>query len=67
MVRVRGVGSERIDDPLPNQPGTDPRQRLKDTLRALNRHQEYPVLRFSGDGTGTGVLWSWIGSDARRG
>lgn len=47
----------RIDDPLPPQLNHDPKQRLRDTLRSLNRNQKIRRLVFKGDGTGQGVLW----------
>jgi len=47
----------RIDDPLPPQPGQDPKRRLHDTIKCLNRKQEHPLLNFRGDGTGEGVIW----------
>lgn len=49
--------ASRIDDPLPQSPNTDPKARLHDTIRSLNRNQARPLLRFRGDGTGTGVTW----------
>lgn len=48
---------ERLDDPLPPRPELDPRARLQDAIRNLNRALACPVLRFGGDGTGTGILW----------
>jgi hypothetical protein len=50
----------RIDDPLPQRPGVDPKERLHNTIRALNRHQRHRLLRIKGDGTGEGVLWEII-------
>ncbi len=50
----------RIDDPLPPTPETDPKRRLSDAIKCLNRKQLNPLLRFSGDGTGEGVLWDLI-------
>ena len=47
----------RITDPLPPVPEIDPKRRLQDTIKSLNRCQKTSVLRFSGDGTGEGVLW----------
>ncbi|MBI2481666.1 MAG: hypothetical protein HYV60_24380 [Planctomycetia bacterium] len=48
----------RIDDPLPPLPDTHPKQRLRETIRSLNRHQKSLLcVRFKGDGTGEGVLW----------
>jgi hypothetical protein len=47
----------RIDDPLPHERDLDPRQRLHDTIRSLNRHHRHTLLRFFGDGTGEGVGW----------
>jgi hypothetical protein len=35
----------------------DPKVRLHDTIKALNRHQVFEVLRFLGDGTGRGIAW----------
>jgi hypothetical protein len=46
-----------IDDPLPQVPGIDAKQRLHDAIKNLNRHQTHRLLRFSGDGTGEGVRW----------
>jgi hypothetical protein len=47
----------RIDDPLSGQEGRIGRDRLHDTIRGLNRHQERPLLWFGRDGTGEGVTW----------
>jgi len=47
----------RIDDPLTNHGEDDPRQRLHDAIRALNRCQKKRLIRFRGDGTGCGVVW----------
>ncbi len=47
----------RVDDPLMPHPEIDPKRRLHDTIKSLNRHQINPLLRFYGDGTGEGVLW----------
>lgn len=47
----------RIDDPLAPIADQNPKQRLHDTIRSLNRAQQSPLLRFAGDGTGEGVLW----------
>lgn len=48
----------RIDDPLPPAPRLVPKRRLSETISALNRHQRNPLLRFSADGRGLGVIWS---------
>jgi hypothetical protein len=50
----------RIDDPLSNQPDQDPKQRLHDTIKNLNRHQVHRLLVFEGDGTGEGVQWRQV-------
>lgn len=47
----------RIDDPLPQHPDLEPKRRLHDTIKSLNRHQQNRLLRFLGDGTGEGVRW----------
>ncbi len=57
----------RIDDPLPPLPHLDPRRRLHDTIKALNRKQKNLLLRFMGDGSGEGVRWEFVtagGEDA---
>ena len=46
-----------IDDPLPLHSERDPKQRLHDTIRSLNRNQKARLLRFKGNGTGEGVIW----------
>jgi hypothetical protein len=47
----------RIDDPLPPTPEIDPKVRLHDTIKSLNRHHLQRVLRFCGDGSGRGIRW----------
>ncbi len=49
----------RVFDPLHPQEDQEPKQRLRETIRALNQHQRPPMLRFFADGTGQGVLWAW--------
>jgi hypothetical protein len=46
----------RIDDPLIPHPKIDPKRRLHDTLKCLNRKQINACIKFRGDGTGQGVL-----------
>jgi hypothetical protein len=57
--------THRIDDPLRPEPGQDPRQRLRSAIKQLNRHQENPLLRFSGDGSGRGVVWQSLVQTAK--
>lgn len=47
----------QIDDPLPHQPALPPKQRLHDAIKALNQNQINRLLRFSGNGRGTGICW----------
>jgi hypothetical protein len=47
----------RIDDPLSPLPQLDPRRRLHDTIKALNRKQKRDLIRFMGDGSGEGIRW----------
>jgi hypothetical protein len=47
----------RIDDPLPPCPDISPKMRLHNTIKSLNRNQKHALIRFTGDGTGEGVLW----------
>jgi hypothetical protein len=50
----------RIDDPLSPLPQLDPRRRLHDTIKALNRKQKQFLIRFMGDGSGEGVRWELV-------
>ncbi len=47
----------KIVDPLPQENGLEPKRRLGDTIKCLNRNQFSRLIRFRGDGTGEGVLW----------
>jgi hypothetical protein len=47
---------EAVDDPLPHDPDIDPKRRLHDTIKRLNRHQRWPALSFHGNGNGEGVV-----------
>jgi hypothetical protein len=47
----------RMDDPLPPKSQQDPKQRLHDTIKRLNRYHLREAIRFHGDGTGTGIYW----------
>lgn len=49
---------ERISDPIPPSKETESKQRLHDAIRSLNRNQTNSLIKFRGDGTGEGVLWS---------
>ncbi len=49
--------SSRIDDPLSPHPDQDPKRRLSDTIKCLNRKQDNAIVHFRGDGTGEGVVW----------
>lgn len=53
----------RIDDPLPPLPHLDPRRRLHDTIKALNRKQKHDLIRFMGDGSGEGIRWELTHKD----
>jgi hypothetical protein len=47
----------QIDDPLPIKGDLDPHVRLHDAVNRLNRAQTNPLLRFHGNGSGTGISW----------
>jgi hypothetical protein len=49
----------QIDDPLSPAPPLDPRRRLHDTIKALNRNQKHGLIRFRGDGSGEGIRWEF--------
>lgn len=46
-----------IDDPLPQCPVVGPKERLRYTIKSLNKHQKHRLLRFRGDGRGEGICW----------
>jgi hypothetical protein len=48
---------EHIHDPLPATLDIDAPTRLHDAINRLNRSQINPLLRFHGDGKGTGIFW----------
>ena len=48
---------ERIDDPLPPADEVEPKARLHDAIKGLNRNQVHRLVCFRGDGTGRGVVW----------
>jgi hypothetical protein len=50
----------RIDDPLPQKLNLDPKNRLHDTIKCLNRNHKKRLIRFSGDGTGEGIYWNFL-------
>jgi hypothetical protein len=47
----------RIADPLPPHGDQVPARRLQDVIKGLNHNQQNPLIRFSGDGTGQGIIW----------
>ena len=49
-----------IFDPLPPKAELDPKRRLHDTIKCLNRNQKHRLIRFRGDGTGEGVRWEFV-------
>jgi hypothetical protein len=50
----------RIDDPLSPSGSVDPKRRLHDTIKWLNRNHEVRLLWFFGDGTGEGIRWKTV-------
>lgn len=48
---------EHIDDPIPVSEHIDPQTRLHDAINRLNGHQTHALVRFHGNGNGTGVYW----------
>jgi hypothetical protein len=48
---------EHIDDPLPMSREINPHTRLHDAINRLNGCQTTRLLRFRGNGAGTGVFW----------
>ena len=54
----------RIDDPLPFVAGLDAKQRVRDTVRALNAKQAERLISFRSDGSGQCVVWQLISAAA---
>ncbi|NND95812.1 MAG: hypothetical protein HKN47_00615 [Pirellulaceae bacterium] len=52
-----------VDDPLPPNDEQDPKRRLQDTIKSLNRNQCNALLRFHGNGTGQAVRWKFVNGD----
>lgn len=50
-----------LDDPLPPVPEVDAKQRLRDTISRLNGNQRNRLIRFHGDGSGSGLRWELLG------
>lgn len=50
---------EGVFDPMPPDPNKEPKQRLRDTIKCLNRSQEHSLIRFRGDGSGEKVIWEF--------
>jgi hypothetical protein len=48
----------RLDDPLPAERGTDAAERLRDTVKTLNRSQQRHLLVFRAEVDGRGVRWA---------
>ncbi len=48
---------QRVYDPLSPNGDTDTKNRLHETIKALNGHRLARIIRFRGDGTGEGVCW----------
>jgi hypothetical protein len=57
---------QHIDDPLPVSLDIDPRTRLHDAIHRLNSCQTNRLLRFRGNGAGTGVAWELLQTKAGR-
>ena len=51
---------ERIPDPLPADPVVLRSDRLHDTIKNLNTSLKRSGLRFTRDGTGTGIRWEFV-------
>src|SRR5262245_7929580 len=49
-----------IDDPIPPSPGIEPRVRLHDAIKNLNLHQKNRLIRFRGNGRGSGIRWEAV-------
>ncbi len=55
-----------IDDPLPRTNGVLPGERLRETIKRLNRSVAPRLIRFGGDGSGQRVVWRHLAGALRR-
>ncbi len=53
-----------IDDPLPPEGDLDPKRRLADTIKSLNRGQFARLIKFYGNGEGQQVCWKALTNHA---
>lgn len=61
LAAFEAVGwTERIDDPLEAEPDLDAKERLRETVKRLNRGLAEGTIRFHTDGTGRGVRWKVV-------
>lgn len=56
-----------INDPLVPRDHVCPKRRVHDTINRLNRNQKVPLIRFVGNGSGTGFGWELLNCDALTG
>ena len=49
-----------LDDPLPARSDVEPKVRLHDTIKALNRAQQNRLLHFRSVGNGKGICWEKV-------
>jgi hypothetical protein len=52
-----------IDDPLPVKPDMDPKERLRETAKSLNRKMLEPAIKFGCMGNGTKIYWKLRGKE----
>jgi hypothetical protein len=48
----------RLDDPLPPNGDVDPEERVRETVRSLNRGQRPLAIRFESETSGRGIRWT---------
>jgi len=53
-----------INDPLVPKHDVCPKRRVHDTINRLNRNQKVPLIRFVGNGSGTGFGWEFLNVEA---
>ena len=54
---ISGFSLDSIDTPQSRR--VDSKRRVHDTISGLNRNQLCPLIRFRGNGTGTGFCWEF--------
>lgn len=64
LLAFQGAGwPSLLADPLPAERGMDVKERLRETVKSLNKRVRRGTVRFHADGTGRAVRWVSVGAE----